>query len=361
VYFLPRDYWHPVPGAPQGYWTEEFDIRVVHDLDSVAQHLPADRGDCVLIGEIDDPAHAFGIERLNPAAVLDSLHFARSVKTAYELSCLRAASRRAANGHRAAAAAFRDGAGELDIHRAFCRAVGHTDNELPYPNIVALNEHGAVLHYTNLDRDPPPEIRSFLIDAGAQVNGYAADVTRTYSFADGRFAGLIDRVDAAQLAIVDRVGAGVDFVELHVQAHRLLGQALIDTGIAQGDADALLDTGVTAAFFPHGLGHLLGLQVHDVAGFMVDESGAAMPPPAEHPFLRLTRRLEEDMVLTIEPGVYAIDLLLDPLHGSAGGKLVDWDAVARLRSFGGIRVEDNVRVTAGKPENLTRDAFARTA
>lgn len=358
IYYLPHDYWHPVPGEPDGYWTSEFDIRVVHDLDSVAEHLPEDRDKCILIGEVDDPAHAFGIERINPTTAINILHYARGVKTDYEVACMRLASRRGALGHAAAEAAFRGGQSEFDIHRAYCKAVGHTENELPYDNIIALNAHGAVLHYTDLDREPPDQVRSFLIDAGAQVHAYASDITRTHAFDDARFAELVRRMDAAQLDIVGRISAGVDYRELHVETHRILAGVLTDAGLVNGDPETLLATGVTSAFYPHGLGHLLGVQVHDVGGFMDNESGATIDPPSGHPFLRLTRKLEENMVLTVEPGIYVIDMLLDKLRGADAENHVNWDEVDWLRPFGGIRVEDNVRVTADGCENLTRNAFA---
>jgi len=358
IYYLPHDYWHPVPGQPEGYWTDQFDIRIVHSLDDVTKHLPEDSEKCILIGEVEDDAHAFGIERINPTSAINILHFARGVKTDYEIACMRLASRRGVRGHVAAEAAFRDGLSEFDIHRAYCKAVSHTDNGLPYSNVVALNSHGAVLHYTHFDREPPGQNHSFLIDAGAQVHGYASDITRTYSFNDTRFAELIERIDTAQLEIVSRIKSGIDYSELHVETHRILGGVLVDAGIATGGPDTLLATGVTATFFPHGLGHLLGVQVHDVGGFMENESGAIIDPPSGHPFLRLTRVLEENMVLTIEPGIYAIDMLLDNLRGTPAEGHVNWDGVDWLRPFGGVRIEDNVRVTADRCENLTRDAFA---
>ena len=358
IYFLPRDYWHSVPGQPDGYWTSQFDIRIVHEIEDVAKHLPEERAKCILIGEIEDDAHAFGIERVNPTSAVNILHFARGIKTDYEIGCLRLASRRGARGHVAAEAAFRDGMSEFDIHRAYCKAVSHTDNELPYGNIVALNNHGAILHYTDLDRDPPADIRSFLIDAGARVHGYASDITRTYSFGDTRFAELIERMDAMQLEIMGKIRAGIDYSELHLETHRMIASVLVDTALATGDADTLLATGVTSAFFPHGLGHLLGLQVHDVGGFMAGETGNIIDPPSGHPFLRLTRVLEENMVLTIEPGLYAIDMLLENLRGTPAENHVLWEGVDWLRPYGGIRIEDDVRVTADGCENLTRDAFA---
>ncbi len=358
IYYQPHDYWHVVPGAPEGYWTSHFDIRIVHSVDEIAQHLPEATEKCILVGEVDDDALAFGIERVNPTTVVNILHFARGSKTDYELAVMRLASRRGAAGHLAAEAAFRDGLAEFDIHRAYCKAVNHTESELPYDNIVALNEHGAVLHYTDLDRTSPGTLNSFLIDAGAQVHGYASDITRTYSFGDRRFQDLIDRMDAMEQDIVSRVEAGVDFRDLHVDTHRMIADILVDADLATGNPDTLLETGVTSAFFPHGLGHLLGAQVHDVGGHMENESGTTIDPPSGHPFLRLTRVLEENMVLTIEPGLYAIDMLLENLRGTPAENHVNWNTVDWLRPYGGIRIEDNVRVLAGGRENLTRDAFA---
>ena len=358
LYFQPHDYWHVVPGAPEGYWTGHFDIRIVNAIEDVAKHLPEQREKCIVIGEIEDETLAFGIERVNPNTAINVLHYARSTKTDYELAIMRLASERGVMGHRAAEAAFRAGLTELEIHRAYCEAVSHTDPELPYGNIVALNAHGAVLHYTDLDRTKPDTRHSFLIDAGAQVHGYASDITRTYSFGDTRFQDLIDRMDVMQRDIVNKVEVGVDYRDLHINTHKMLAEVLVDAELATGDPDTLLETGVTSAFFPHGLGHLLGIQVHDVAGFMENESGTTIDPPSGHPFLRLTRVLEENMVLTIEPGLYVIDMLLEKLSGTPAEKLVNRDTVDWLRPFGGIRIEDDVRVLVSDRENLTRDAFA---
>ena len=358
IYFQPRDYWHPVPGAPDGYWTSEFDVRVVNDVGDIDAHLPADRDRCVIVGEFDDVEHARGIERINPTTAINILHFARSSKTPYELACMRLASRRGTLGHLAAETAFRDGQSEFAIHQAYCEATKHDDNALPYGNIIALNEHGAVLHYTDLDREPPAKSRSFLIDAGAQVHGYASDITRTYGDGDERFADLLAQMESLQLELVGMIRAGLDYRELHLRTHELIAGVLVEAGLVKGDSSGLLEAGVTSAFMPHGVGHLLGVQVHDVAGFMKDESGATIDTPGGHPYLRLTRVLETDMVLTIEPGLYIIDMLLEELKGTTAGARIDWDVVDALRPYGGVRIEDNVRVLADGCENLTRDAFA---
>lgn len=358
VYFQEKDYWHSPPSDPTGFWTGEFDIRIVHTVGDIDQHLPAEKDKCILIGEVQNDTQAFGIERINPKSALNILHRARGVKTEYEVACMRAASRRGARGHAAAEAAFRARATEFDIHLAYCRATQHTERDLPYSNIIALNEHAAILHYQHQSSQRPDEQLSFLIDAGARTNGYACDITRTHSFDNAEFAALIRRFDELQLSLVSEVRAGVNFADLHLTTHRKIAELLVEIDLAKGSPDALIESGVTAAFYPHGLGHLLGLQVHDMGGFMADDEGTIIDPPSGHPYLRLTRDLEENQVLTIEPGLYVIDLLLADLAGSPAEKMINQTRVDWLRPFGGMRIEDNVRVTADGCENLTRDAFA---
>ena len=358
VFHQEEDYWHLPPSRPDGAWTRQFDIRVVHSRQDIADHLPADRDKCILIGEINDPDDAHGIERTNPDTAVNILHFARGKKTGYEIACMRAASRRGVNGHLAAEAAFRSGQSEFAIHLAYCGAVGHAEHELPYGNIIALNENAAVLHYQHQARTLPGQTRSFLIDAGARFNGYASDITRTHAMVDGEFADLIARFDGLQQALAGEVRAGLDYAELHLGCHARIAEFLTETELARGSPETLVETGVTSAFYPHGLGHFLGVQVHDVGGRQGDDTGTVVDPPDGHPFLRLTRRLEADQVLTIEPGLYVIDMLIRDLKATGGYDLVNHDRVEWLRPYGGIRIEDNVRVLADGCENLTRDAFA---
>jgi Xaa-Pro dipeptidase len=122
--------------------------------------------------------------------------------------------------------------------------------------------------------------------------------------------------------------------------------------------ESAVESGVSSAFFPHGIGHGIGVQVHEVAGFAASDSGGTIDRPAGHPYLRLTRVLEPGMVVTIEPGLYFIDMLLGKLRANGHGDAVDWARVDAFRPYGGIRIEDDVACTDGEPENLTRGAFA---
>lgn len=354
VYFQPDDYWHVPPSAPSGDWVEHFDVRVIRSPEEATQHLPR-AGTSVVIGEAD--AALGGFVPNNPPALVHSLHYQRAFKTPYELSRMRLAQRRAVRGHRAAHAAFLARQSEAQIHAAYLAATGHSDFDLPYNNIIALNENGATLHYQYKDGAKPREHRSLLIDAGAEVDGYASDITRTWGNGDGDFQALVDSVEREQLALCALVRAGTDYRDLHLKCHLRLGAVLRDLGIVAMDPGQMLADGVTSTFFPHGLGHPIGLQVHDVAGFS-DEQGALIPRPDGHPFLRMTRTLAPGMVVTIEPGLYFIPTLLATLREGKHGKSVDWKKVEHLATFGGVRIEDEVHCTEGAPENLTRDAFA---
>ena len=294
---------------------------------------------------------------VNPPALIAALDLLRTRKTAYEIECLAEASRRGARGHLRAAELFRTQTpSELDVHLAFLAGSEQDDLWAPYKGIVALGPHAAVLHYVAYTRERIAGDSSLLVDAGAKCLGYGSDITRSHVRGDGaaarRFADLLDRMEALQQEIIGRIKPGLPYEELHDDSHRLLAAALCELGIGRGSADELVARGVTRALFPHGLGHSLGVTVHDVGM-------KPHPPRPENKFLRNTSVIEAGQVFTIEPGIYMIDALLAPLQNDDRRDLVDWAQIAELRPFGGIRIEDDVVVEARGVRNLTREAFAQ--
>jgi Xaa-Pro dipeptidase len=351
------DYWHMPPREPDGAWTSGFDLRIARNA--------AEARDAVARGRrwafLGTPEPAWqGRAEPNPPGLVAHLDYQRAAKTPYEVECLAMASELGAKAHRAAERAWQGGASEFDIHLEYCRAARAREEELPYNSIVACNDHGAVLHYQHLDPMPPAQRRSFLIDAGAPYAGYGSDITRSYAATTGRFADLVAGVDAAQLRLAAMVVPGRDYRDIHLEAHRLLAGVLGDCGLIKVEVGDAVESGVTRVFFPHGIGHLLGLQVHDVGGLMGDASGTERPRPDGHPFLRLTRELGPGFVVTIEPGIYFIDLLLEEARADHRRSLIDWDCVDSLRGYGGVRIEDNVVARSEGPRNLTREAFGKS-
>jgi Xaa-Pro dipeptidase len=343
---------------PLDYWTPWMDIELVADRAAARAALPRSLDRAAYVGEPFDELAQWGAPWVNPEPLLRRLDYQRAVKTPYERSCILRANQIGARAHRAAARAFAEGASEFDIQLEFLRASRLREEELPYNSIIACNENGAVLHYQRLERAPPAQRHSLLIDAGAVFAGYASDITRTYSHGDGDFAALIGRMDELQQSLCASVSAGVDWRHVHLSAHRLVAELLHDADFIYCEADEAVESGVSSVFLPHGIGHLLGLQVHDVGGLMRTPEGGEIERPEGHPHLRLTRVLEEGFVVTMEPGIYFIEELLNQARADARSTRINWRRVEAMRRFGGIRIEDDLVVEPEGCQNLTREAFS---
>lgn len=356
-YYQPEDYWHMPPADPEAWWAEHFDVHVVTASDRWKVALRGLKGQVAVLGDSAELPSVFPKFSINPEGLIMRLHLQRTRKTDYELACMREASRRATDAHKAARDAFMSGLSEYDIHLAYLARVRQNDAELPYHSIVAVNEHAAVLHYQQRERQAAAQPRSFLIDAGACQYAYAADITRTYAAHSGEFSELIAAMDKIESELAGQVRAGLSYPALHLQAHQQIADLLHQAGISSLSAEDAVASGLSSVFFPHGLGHFIGLQTHDVAG-LVDNHGQHLERPPGHPYLRLTRELEVGNVLTIEPGLYFIPALLAEWKHQGDAKAIKWERVEKLIPYGGIRIEDNVLVTETGAENLTRDAFA---
>jgi len=358
VRVVPDDYWYgaPPPGPFDELLDDIYDVSEVPSLEAAAGEITA-LGAMAYIGNAADFASGAGFpERgLDPGALVASLDWDRAIKTDYEIECIRAAARRAGLGHAAVRILAEDGASERQLHAAYLEASVQLESETPYPNIIAWNEASAVLHYEERRPETPAEARCLLIDAGASVHGYASDISRTYALRDAPsvFVELLEGMERLQADLVESVRPG-SYVAVHEQAARGACELLREAGVLRIEAEEALEGGFDRCFFPHGVGHHLGLQVHDVGGVQHSPAGETVEPPVGSPALRTTRPLAERHVVTIEPGLYFIPLLLAPLRGSAAGKQVDWSLVDELTPCGGIRVEDDVVVTAEGCENLSR-------
>ena len=352
-----QDYWYDQNVTLPDFCSGALELIRCGSVEEVATHI----GDNLLyMGPESGMADRLGCEPItaSPAGeqVVATLDFQRAYKTEYELAQLRDANRLGLLGHDAARACFEDGGNEYDIHLAFLRASGQLDNDSPYTNIVALDQHAAILHYQHKSRANQSSARVLLIDAGCRVHGYGSDITRTWvrDTAHPVFTDLRNGLEEIELALVSEVAPGKPYPTLHDSALRQLSQLLLDTGVVTGSTDELLEKGISQRFLPHGVGHLLGIQVHDVGGHQANRAGDPAPPPPNAPALRNTRMMDADMVFTIEPGCYFIPMLLDPLRNETEAGLVNWGLVDELMPLGGIRIEDNVRVTTEGAENLTR-------
>lgn len=355
LYFAPADFWHLPTPAPQGPVADFMTLSALQAPAVLPSAVTEGARRLAVIGDIDAGSVPEHIE-CNPPALLHALDELRLLKDTHERHATFLANQMALEGHEAARGAFAAGASELEVQLAYLAATQQRESQLPYQNIVGINAHAGTLHYQHYATRSLASPRSLLVDAGHRHAGYCADITRTWAGndADPLFARLIEGVTDYQQRLISRLAPGVDFVELHLQMHHHLAELLVETQLVNASVEAAIDSGLTRAFCPHGLGHSLGAQVHDVGGQQRDATGASLPPPARDPALRLTRPLEAGMLVTVEPGLYVIPMLLEPLRHGSQARTVDWAAVDRLADHGGIRIEDNVMITPQGYDNLTQ-------
>jgi len=351
------DFWEQ-PFAPEGtHFEAHFDSVSLDTLDDAKAHLPPGR--VAFVG--DDRASAarlgFEDEARNPPALLAALDASRTIKTPYEVACIAEANRRAARGHQAVLEVFRAGGDvELDLHLVYLRATAQDDPETPYKNIVALGRSAATLHHVSYGRRPA-RASTLLLDAGATCMGYCADITRTWVRGNGAavdvFVALVTGLEAMQRRLCAAVREGDPYESLHDRSHLELGELLRSVGLVKIRGEEPVPKDVTRAFYPHGLGHSLGLQCHDVGC-------ATVKPRADNPFLRNTSVITRRQTFTIEPGVYFIEPLLAPLREGPHAEIIDWSLVTALLPFGGARIEDDLLVEGaqeGAVRNFTREVL----
>jgi Xaa-Pro dipeptidase len=358
------DFWEHRFEPESDHFFDALDVHTLERIDDAQSLLPGGR--VAFVGDDRERATRLGFDdgAVNPEVLLRALDALRTRKTRYEVACIAEANLRAARGHDAVLAAFRGGADvELALHLAYLSATEQDDPETPYKNIVALGRNAATLHHVSYGRrhhaPRAGEPVSLLLDAGATCFGYCSDITRTWVRGSGAtadaFGALIAGVEALQQRLCSAVQVGNGYEALHDEAHREVGALLRDVGIVRASVDEAVDKDVTRAFFPHGLGHSLGLQCHDVGC-------AVVKPRDDNPFLRNTSTIAQGQVFTIEPGVYFIDGLLTPLRASPHASTVQWNLVDALTPFGGVRIEDDlviVGTTRGDARNLTREHLSR--
>lgn len=279
------------------------------------------------------------------------LNSIRRRKDGVELARIRAAAAATAAGFAETVPRLRAGATEreiqLELESAFLRAGA---DAVAFDTIVGAGADAAVLHFAPGQRRLA-DGEVVLIDAGAEVRHYVSDVTRTYPVGGGLDAAHAEWhavVRAAQLAAIELCTVGVEWLDVHQAAAAVLASGLIEFGLLHGDPEELVDSGAIRLFFPHGIGHLVGIGVRDAAG-PLRERETGRPG-----LTRIDLPLEPGHVVTVEPGLYIVPALLtDPEHRARYSGAVDFARAEAMAGFGGIRIEDNIHVTAGGPENLT--------
>ncbi|EFA77069.1 peptidase D [Heterostelium album PN500] len=305
-----------------------------------------------------EPLTFKGIEefKVNTTLAFPYVAECRVFKTPKEIEVLRYSVESTCKSHMQVMRKIRPGMKEYQCESIFlyhayhdfgCRNVGYTC-------ICAANKNSSVLHYGHAGEPNASTIRDgamCLYDMGAEYHGYTADVTCSFP-ANGKFTEdqkiVYNAVLDASQSVIKAMKPGVEWIDMHKLAENRILSGLLAGGILVGSLEELVENKIGSVFFPHGLGHLLGLDTHDVGGYQ----GDAKPKVNS---LRTTRSLIENMFITVEPGCYFIDHLLDQaLADPSKARFFNRDVLARFRNFGGVRIEDDVLVTATGCENFSK-------
>jgi len=300
---------------------------------------------------LEDLDRSFSVDS---ESLTDAITFCRTIKTEDELDQMREAARVNNIAHRKVMEVVKPGMYEYELKAVFDYHQIQRGLLFPaYSGIHAAGANSAILHYTeNSSRVNNGDL--YLIDAGYEYEGYASDITRTYP-ANGRFtddqAAVYQTVLNALNTVIEMVEPGVKMEDLHMKAAEIILKGLKQMGLVKGTIEELMENDIFALFFPHGLGHFLGLDTHDVGGYpkgveRIDRPGIR--------FLRARRKLQAGMVITIEPGLYFIPALLKKaFDDEKKAGFLDAGKLEGFFEFGGVRIEDNLVVTEDGYENLT--------
>ncbi|KAG5985001.1 hypothetical protein E4U55_002108 [Claviceps digitariae] len=281
-----------------------------------------------------------------------AIEMCRVVKDDFEVAMIQKANHIASEAHKAVIDRAKTASTEQELYATFLeRCISRAAPEMPYHPIVAAGRAAATLHYVD-NNAPLNDKLNLLLDAGCEWNNYASDITRTFPLT-GKFSkeskDIYAIVFRMQKECTERIKGGILWDDLHLHAHKVAVDGLINLGILKGNAQEILDARTSAAFFPHGLGHHLGLDTHDTGG---------NPNPNDKDklfrYLRLRGHVPAGAVVTVEPGIYFCDFIIkpyldDPIHS----KYIDAEVLNRYWDVGGIRLEDNIYVTENGYENLT--------
>lgn len=353
-HYSPEDYWYDHSAVGNPFWLECFEIKSFSTKEALWKAL-SDYSNFGYLGPETDKAVEHGFEPVSES-LQHHLNWYRARKSAYEAYCLERATEIAAIGHVAAKVAFLKGGSEFDIHMAYLSATRMKDRELPYTAIVGVDEKAAILHYPG-KRDMPRDGRVLLIDSGAGFQGYASDITRTHTNGDVavEFQSMLEAMNKEQQALCSSIKVGMNFGELFHESHLAVGRVLLDHGVLKGvGLEEAIQDGLTSVFYPHGVSHMLGIQVHDVGTRQLDIAGNCFVKDEEQPTKTKMQTVEVGHMFTVEPGLYFMEMLLAPYRAGEKKNLFDWGLIDRLLPLGGIRVEDNLYVTDSRVRNITR-------
>lgn len=283
-----------------------------------------------------------------------ALDHVRRRKDSAEMKLIRHLAQIANIGYQEIEKVLRPGISERAIQVAYeGKIIEQGAHGVPYDTIVGSGTNSAILHALPTQRIVQ-EGEFVLVDAGVDMFEYCVDITRVYPSTtqiSSQHKDLYALVLKAHTECIAMAKPGVMWRDVHLHAARVMAEGLKNFGVLKGSVDMLVEQEAISAFFPHGVGHLVGLRVRDTG-----HEENINPKTYAGARLRVDIELEEDHFITVEPGCYFIAPLLAAPHvRSKHRDAIDWDEVSKWMHVGGVRIEDNILITANGNDNLTID------
>lgn len=344
--------WSGLPLSPQEA-LEKYDIDTVTTADKLPSHLSQANLPIWAIGnQISPETASLTLPSQDLTLLKEAIEECRVIKDDYEVALTRKANMVSTIAHTAVLKATKQAKNERELEAIFLeRCVANGCREQAYHGIVASGRAAATLHYVKNDQPLEGKL-NLLLDASGQYDCYASDITRTFPIS-GEFSpesrAIYDIVLTMQKKCIEALKEGVVWDDVHILAHKIAIDGLLKLGILKGDAKEILEKRTSVAFFPHGLGHYLGMDTHDTGGHANYADKDSM-----FRYLRVRGKLRAGSIITVEPGIYFCNFIIEPyLQDEQHARFIDEKVLEKYWDVGGVRIEDDILITKDGYINLT--------
>jgi len=328
------------------------DVRTTPHVNEALTYAQSKRTVFAIPGQISDSITFLEFDETDLTLLKEAIEECRVVKDDYEIALTLKANDISTIAHTAVLKAVKHAKNERELEAVFLeRSIANGCREQAYHSIVASGTAAATLHYVK-NYEPLEGKLNLLLDAGGEYNCYAADITRTFPI-NGKFSresrDIYDIVLQMQHVCTNMLKEGVVWDDVHLEAHKIAIEGLLALGILQGNKEDILKTRTSVAFFPHGLGHYLGMDTHDTGG----HPDYADTDPLFR-YLRVRGKLPAGAIITVEPGIYFCKFIIDPyLTDPVHAAYINYEVLKKYWEVGGVRIEDNILITKDGYKNLT--------
>lgn len=331
------------------------EVRYTNDINATLAHVGAEKTNSTAFaipGQVSEQTTFLEFDHKNFSILKEAIEVTRAVKDEFEIAMIGKANAISSKAHHDVMKKVKHAKNERELEAVFiAECISKGCRNQAYSSIVASGRAAATLHYVD-NNAPLAGKLNLLLDAGGEWGCYASDITRTFPI-NGKFTkesrAIYDIVLKMQLECIAVLKEGVVWDDVHLLAHKIAIDGLLELGILKGDRDEILANRTSVAFFPHGLGHYLGMDTHDTGGNPNYADKDSM-----FRYLRVRGALPAGCVITVEPGIYFCNFIIAPfLKDPNHSKFIDAQVLERYWDVGGVRIEDNIVVTKIGSENLT--------